>query len=234
MKTNLLFLSLPFLFCHSIFAQSYTEGSDLPNTGSGPAFTVSGPSITIAGTLNTPSDGQDRFQITIPAGCLVTSVTYSMTDTAHIGVNGFAQFGSSNQQATPPLSASFANGPSGAFPVGPGTYDCMMVANIAANDSWSMVFNTSCTTGIDENNSADPISVYPNPAAQTIFFETNSGNQKDEIIISDQLGRIVSTKNMDGDNKVEFSVADLSEGMYFYRILGDEKILSTGKFIVRR
>ncbi len=145
MRLSIFWLFTFWLFTFHSTAQSYTEGPDLPGVGTGPAFTVAAPSITIAGQLSTPADGQDRYQITIPAGCSVTGVTYTMTDKFSLSVTGFAQFGIANQPAIPPLSGSFANGPTGPFPVvGPGTYNCMMVANIAFTDDWTMVYSTTC------------------------------------------------------------------------------------------
>ena len=142
-------LLLAFIFASApAFTQSYTEGADLPGTGTGPAFIMMGPSMTISGMLNTPGDGQDRFQITIPLGCQITGASWTMTDTANINVNGFAQFGMSNQETIPPLNGTFANGPTGPFPATSGTYDCMMVANIAANDYWSMTFYSDCSLSI--------------------------------------------------------------------------------------
>ena len=137
---------------HLTHAQSYIEGPDLPGTGTGPAFSVlaPAPTLSIQGTLNTPYDAQDRFQIVVPDGCAITGATYLITDTFSIGVSGFAQFGAGNQVTIPPLTGNFPSGPSGPFPVnGPATFDCMMVANIAANDTWYIVFFTNCSGCID-------------------------------------------------------------------------------------
>jgi hypothetical protein len=231
MKKNLLFF-IAIFFANFLFSQSFTEGTDLSNTGTGPAFTVSGPSITIAGQLNTPGDGQDRFQIIVPAGCMITSVTYSITDNANIGVNGFAQFGTSNQQATPPLSGSFTTGPTGAFPVGPGTYDCMMVANIAANDSWSMIFNTSCTTGIASINSENPVSVFPNPFISFTTFQLNStiSVENASFELFDVLGQKVISQKIENPT-FEIERKNLIAGIYFWTIKNGEKIISSGKII---
>jgi len=196
MKKHLLALVLAASACApSLSAQSFVEGSDFPSTGTGPAFITYGPSITISGTLNTPGDGQDRFQVTIPAGCQVTSVSWTMTDTANLSVSGFAQFGLNNQENIPPLNGSFANGPFlMPFPVSSGTYDCIMGANVAANDSWSMTFYSDCPTGIATVNFAEPATVYPNPVADVLYLdgiETES-----EFVLINALGEIVFTQTI--------------------------------------
>jgi|GEM_PF-2984435 len=230
MKARLLFFAL--LFCNFLSAQSYTEGSDLPSTGTGPAFTVAGSGITIAGTLNTPGDGQDRFQVIVPSGCSVTSVTYIISDTANINANGHVQFGIMNQQNFPPLSGSFASGPFGApFPVGPGTYDCMFVANVAANDHWSVVFNTSCMTGVQEEKSTSTVNVFPNPASDEIRISRQAGKSA-TLELLDALGRVVLSYPLNA-NESTCSISTLAAGVYTYRVKA-EGVLQTGKLVVQR
>lgn len=225
------FLVSALMIMLSAHAQSYTEGTDLPGTGTGPAFTVSSPSITIGGTLNTPNDGQDRFQIIIPFGCTVTSVTWTLTDTANISVNGYAQFGMMNQENIPPLTGSFAMAPNSMpFPATQGTYDCMMVTNTAANDVWTMTFNTSCTNGIADVNFAGEIVVAPNPAAEKISF--TGGNAGETLSISNAIGQTVITGQLTSTQQ-EISVAELPEGIYCFTIVS-EGFLRRGKFVVAR
>jgi hypothetical protein len=221
-KLTLLVLAMV-VTCHSSFSQNFTEGTDLPNTGTGPLFTIGGPNTIIQGTLNTPGDPQDRFQVELPAGCTLTSVTYTMTDVFMITVNGFVQFGVNNQQSLPPLTGSFANGPTGSFPItGPGIFDCMIVANIAANDSWSMIFYNDCpaVTGIDESETTTSLHYFPNPVTDVVNLNFEAlGNVV--VTISDLQGRILQreeTNALSGATSLNYNVEDFAKGIYILQL----------------
>lgn len=234
MKSLLLSFSCAVCFVISISAQSYTEGADLPATGTGPAFTVGGTGITIAGVVNTPGDGQDRFQIVVPFGCSITGVTYSVTDTANITVSGFFQFGPLNQQNFPPLTGSFTNGPTGPFPVTQGTYDCMIAANIAANDSWSMVFSVMCTNGIDAPGLASGLSIYPNPANDELFVNGNLQTGEQGILIMENIfgQEILFSTISSGQNQIAIPTTTLASGIYFCKMIVDGELRATEKIVV--
>jgi hypothetical protein len=206
-------------FTISVSAQSYAEGTDLPGTGTGPNFIMMGPAMTISGTLNTPADGQDRFQITIPAGCQITGASWTMTDTANIGVTGFAQFGWNNQENIPPLNGTFANGPFAPFPVPPGMHDCMMNANIAANDHWSMTFYSDCPLGMANVNFTEPVSVYPNPTSDILFLSGVAAQS--EFVLTNSLGQIVLTQTLSGTAIQPIDLGGLAEGVYYYTTVSE-------------
>lgn len=149
MKKTLLLLVALLSSSYFSFSQSFTEGTDMANTGPGIAYTVAGPNIVIGGILTTPADGQDHFQVIVPAGCSITGVDYTMTDPVPVTVNGHFHFNSNNDETySGPVTGSFQYAtqfPNTSFPVGPGTYDCFVVANIASNCAWTMTFQTTCT-----------------------------------------------------------------------------------------
>src|ERR1044071_6943247 len=106
------------VFSISAFAQNYVEGADLPATGPGPGFYVD-PGITnIAGTLNV-GDSADYFQVYVTFGNWIDSVQYHVFNSSSVGT---ISFGPSNVQSFPPHIGTFANGPTGPFPVGQGIY----------------------------------------------------------------------------------------------------------------
>jgi hypothetical protein len=112
----------------------------------------------------------------------------------------------------------------------------MIAANIAATDNWSMVFNTSCTTGISGNTMADPISVYPNPASDEIFVNVNLGLTQNGIFEIDNIfGQVVGIYNLkEGENKLAISTTDLSQGVYFCRTIINGIPVKTEKIIIQR
>ena len=234
---SILLPTLVILFTHNYsFSQDYMEGVDLPGTGTGPAFTVGGPTTTIAGTLNTPGDSQDRFQIVIPSGCSITSVTYSITDLYSISVTGHVQFGAGNQQSLPPLTNSFSNGPAGSFPVdGPGTFDCAIVANIAANDQWAMMFHNDCAaTQTEELEESENISCFPNPVNNQLNINIEAKG-KIVVQITDISGRIVRAEEpvwLTGNVTLNYDISNFNPGIYFLQLQNGEK-LETVKIVKR-
>jgi len=89
------------------------------------------------------------------------------------------------------------------------------------------------TTGIAENTKENTINVFPNPASDNITFQFDESNPTGEILVTDNLGREILRKEIAGEQRVEFSVADLAEGMYFYRVVEKGAIEASGKFIVQ-
>lgn len=227
MKLSLLFTATLLISSNFSFSQSYTEGADLPGTGVGPAFTVASPMINIQGVLETPADGQDRFQIIVPNNCVVTGVSYGITDPNPVGVTGFAQFGVGNQMTTPPLNGSFLNGPTGPFPVGPGTYDCMMVANIAFQSAWGMLFQTSCTVGDGEFDFHwEDAKVFPNPVLNQCNLSFNAkGNVN--IRLTDVQGKLIFEDKkgiLNGPTIFKYDMKEYVNGIYFLQLTNGDEI----------
>ncbi len=226
MKLSILFTTTALILSNLSFSQSYTEGADLPGTGTGPAFTVAAPFITIAGTLTTPNDGQDRFQIVVPSNCAIFGVAYSITDQFSLGLTGFAQFGVGNQMTTPPLSGSFTGGPTGPFPVGPGTYDCMMIANIASQDVWQMAFQATCTVGDGQFDFEwNEAKIFPNP----VISQCNlSFKAKGNVVVrlTDVQGKLIFEDlrgDLNGPTIFNYDMNNYENGVYFLQLTnGDE------------
>lgn len=90
-------------------------------------------------------------------------------------------------------------------------------------------------TGLNETEGSSTLSVYPNPAANnmTISLSANASSNY-EISIYDALGNRVASIHSgelsNGINELEFSVANLSTGMYVIKVASEESI-QTIKFI---
>jgi hypothetical protein len=82
-------------------------------------------------------------------------------------------------------------------------------------------------TGIDENEIQYKYTIYPNPASRVVYFKSYlSANIR--LMIYDASGLLqkeVTAKNTD---ELEIDVSDLRKGMYLYKILTDDHII-TGK-----
>ncbi|GGW77136.1 hypothetical protein GCM10008086_00550 [Salegentibacter mishustinae] len=123
------------------FAQS--EGTDFPNsptTNSAFTYVLAEGANTFSGSVNTPGDGQDNWQIQLPSGMEITSIEYSIQNNANISA-GFFAFGP-NQEAFAQFGPNFSGTINSAnFFNQPGTYAAASVVNIAANAGWSVTFN---------------------------------------------------------------------------------------------
>ncbi|MBI5914593.1 MAG: T9SS type A sorting domain-containing protein [Bacteroidetes bacterium] len=77
------------------------------------------------------------------------------------------------------------------------------------------------------------VSVYPNPFASAIEFETEGRSFKTLTInVFDMSGQLVRRENASG-NRLRLQRGSLPSGIYAYRLEADELLLDTGKIIVR-
>jgi hypothetical protein len=90
-------------------------------------------------------------------------------------------------------------------------------ANNPGNTNNPYVYSTNCNcaTSVNENESVDRFSIYPNPTngELTIALEKVSG--KIPYSIYDQQGRMVKSGTLDG-NKTQIR-ADLNDGLYYLK-----------------
>ena len=140
-----LWCSALFIIIGSFTATSQTEGTDFPSgptTDSNFTFNLVAGANTFSGSLDTPTDSQDNWQIVIGTGQTITSITYTIQNNFGIS-NGFFAFGP-NQEAfvtyPPSFSGSISSSP---FFTSPGTYAAAVVANIAESASWSVTINVT-------------------------------------------------------------------------------------------
>jgi len=84
---------------------------------------------------------------------------------------------------------------------------------------------------IDEFNQPRTYKIYPNPTHGTINIEINPFNNIISYIkLFDIQGRLLIEKKLE-NNKVEIDISKLQNGIYFYKITGDNLNTSSGKII---
>lgn len=82
-------------------------------------------------------------------------------------------------------------------------------------------------TGIDENGVNNKYTIYPNPANHIVYFKSYlPANIK--LMIYDASGLLQKEVIAKNTNELEIDVSDLPKGMYLYKILTDNNII-TGK-----
>jgi len=78
-------------------------------------------------------------------------------------------------------------------------------------------YDTCDITEIEENNAENSVSIYPNPANNTINILNNNNLSISKIEILDLLGRtVISTVNHEA-----IDISGLPEGQYFVKIMGE-------------
>ena len=152
------------LLCSSCLLMAQNEGSDFPNTGSGPSYNLTEGANGFSGTVSTPSDKQDRFQIVLTSGQSITSISASATGG---GATGFIQVGNG--------SVSFPGGNITPVPSSAGTYQVLVSTDFSTGTSWSVTVNvSSSSTPPTAAFFANPTSGCSTP--HTVFFTDQSTN----------------------------------------------------------
>jgi MYXO-CTERM domain-containing protein len=122
-----------------------SEPPDMANTiGGAPVYTLGLGANTISGSVATTADGQDNFQVAVPAGAVLSAVSLTL-DTGG-GFNGSVTFNLGDVRTS---SGSFTSGlpaaSGGGFGTG-GAYIVQVVANFAIGNAWSMSFTVVSTS----------------------------------------------------------------------------------------
>ncbi|MGZ4048244.1 MAG: T9SS type A sorting domain-containing protein, partial [Bacteroidia bacterium] len=93
---------------------------------------------------------------------------------------------------------------------------------------------TDCATlGIQSLTATDEtVKIYPNPvnSSTTIFIEDTSQLKNVELIIFNSLGEIVVNTTITKQETV-IDTNGLLSGIYFYKIIGNDKVVQSGKLI---
>ncbi len=108
-------------------------------------------------------------------------------------------------------------------------------AGIVPDDVDSTHFTVSLATGVSsaEANSSHTV-VYPNPATDMVMLKINQAvNIKNaELKVTDNNGRTMKVIEGIQSNELIFKREDLSKGIYFYQLIQDNNLISSGKFIL--
>ena len=162
------------------------------------------------------------------AGSFTTNgnvVTFSNTST---GASSYSwDFGDfTNSSASAPVHAYAVNG----------DYQVVLTA-INGNCTDTVVFNVAITVGVDELEGLSNLTIYPNPANESVkvSFDNTLGGLID-IKLIDQFGRIIMTENniqSYGSTVFTIDLVNLSEGMYTVQLTSNQKTISK-RLIIRK
>jgi hypothetical protein len=109
------------------------------------------------------------------------------------------------------------------------TYTITNAAGCSNTDTVTYVVN--CTAGIDENT-AQNIRMYPNPASESMFVELGTVSSPSTLKVFDAAGRLIINQNSNAASTVKIDVSNLEVGTYIIQISGE---VNTRKvFIIAR
>ena len=151
-------------------------------------------------------------------------VTFTNTSTGASSYSwDFSDF--TNSSATSPSHAFISNG---SYPV------ILTAINGACSDTLLLTINI--TVGIEELMGLNNISIYPNPANESLVvaFDNQSGSAF-KLLVSDRVGRIIQTIDVQDEdqNFVTMNVSSLANGMYSILFVGQNSSF-TKSFIVAK
>ena len=93
--------------------------------------------------------------------------------------------------------------------------------------------NVDLLVGLTEATASNGVNVYPVPADNVLTVELNgtAAGQALQLVVTDNAGRRVATRSMDGARTV-VSTSALANGLYTYRVAGPSGEVARGTFVV--
>lgn len=97
------------------------------------------------------------------------------------------------------------------------------------------VLNTVTTETVNEiqENKEVVVRLYPNPFSTTATITIDGANyEQTRIEVVDLAGKSIQSLQVNKQKSITLHRRDLNQGVYFYRLVGDDAIVHTGKFII--
>lgn len=97
------------------------------------------------------------------------------------------------------------------------------------------ILSNTVITEVSMFNVKSLTKVYPNPFSEATTFELDESLNTDaELKIFDQLGKVVKVKMLSkGTNNFKLNRKGISNGIYFYKIIGENDIVDQGELIIQ-
>jgi hypothetical protein len=109
-------------------------------------------------------------------------------------------------------------------------------APVITNTTWHTIGEDFVTTTVSVDQIHAPntsVQVFPNPFKQATNIQVEGIDYQElRLSVFDAMGRLVYNTQTTG-NSIELLRGNLTEGLYFYRLEGDNVLINTGKIIVR-
>jgi hypothetical protein len=205
----------------AIWPISYGYTNTDPFSGSVASGTMTG---TSNGTMTTVASGTGT--ITLPGGAVYNALQVKTTQKVNISLvfglitatvvnTSYSYYASS--QKFPILTVSYSNA-SGAF----------------TSNTGDVKINSNVVTGINNLNTENYFSMYPNPSKNDFNIMLQNNNKANcKLEIMNSVGALVKSIDLGNDSEIysNISISNLSSGMYFVKTTVGDKT-STRKLIV--
>lgn len=131
----------------------------------------------------------------------------------------------------------------GSITAGQGTSGVTVLWGAAGAGSITMIeSNATCadtaklnlwvgTVGVTDLANSNAVSVAPNPVKDKAIFNFPAADNT-SIKILDMLGNEVMLLQAEARNNLVFNRSSLKSGIYFYQVLGNQKLIATGKLVI--
>jgi hypothetical protein len=114
------------------------------------------------------------------------------------------------------------------------TFDDITLTPIGSNDIFIVKLSKGYHYGVNEVDKIDnKLIVYPNPAHQSATLQfSNPKNENFTLTLYNTYGQLVREINNITGDKVTIERQDLTNGMYFFRLATEGKVIGTGKMVM--
>jgi len=151
--------------------------------------------------------------------CVGDTVAFSV-----LHINGFLSGSEIIQWYWNDTLLSFASNDDSLFITTDGVYECKVIDpnSKCPLDTTTFLVQFDCgVIGIEEINSDNYWSLFPNPASETVTIMFSKDVIQDQILIYNLIGRL--TKVIAASTKTKIDISDLQDGIYFVRLKNDRK-----------
>jgi hypothetical protein len=114
-------------------------------------------------------------------------------------------------------------------PTGEGVYSARAMLGIDPED-YNLPYRLARPTDSIQTLSDNGVKVFPNPVEDILYIEFEVNFENMQLIIYNMVGQVVSNAELT-NQKNQIDINKLKSGMYFYRIIGNNKKAESGKLI---
>jgi len=86
----------------------------------------------------------------------------------------------------------------------------------------------------NESEEYKNFSLYPNPANEFIIISYNNNEKfcNNRVVVTDLLGKVIDSIVLTTNSSVNYSTQNLSKGVYFFKLLDDEKTIESKRVVI--
>jgi hypothetical protein len=119
--------------------------------------------------------------------------------------------------------------------VGSDTGHICVTASDTCGTSPQRCITIQMVTGINEISASGSITIYPNPNdGNFTITQTGPARAGYELGIYDVMGREVYIESINNSSQTAINISNLSDGIYFWKVISERGIIDKGKIVINR